>query len=165
MVPQSMHKEMLRKIHANHFGAESNIRMAREVLFWPGMRKSIQDMCDAKPQPRHRGKPWIYGEVIKTDNGRSYTVRTSHGTLIRRNRVQLKLAAAPPTFLLPQAALNPATVATTAYPTLASNPLKRTEVHLQSEQQTLEQSNTTAEVTQEPTLIKTQNPGPSPVVH
>ena len=47
MVPQSMHKEMIRKIHANHFGAESNIRMAREVLFWPGMRKSIQDMCDA----------------------------------------------------------------------------------------------------------------------
>ena len=49
MVPQSMHKlkEMLRKIHANHFGAESNIRMAREVLFWPGMRKYIQDMCDA----------------------------------------------------------------------------------------------------------------------
>ena len=47
IVPQSMHKEMLRKIHANHFGAESNIRMAREVLFWPGMRKSIQDMCDA----------------------------------------------------------------------------------------------------------------------
>ena len=47
MVPQSMRKEMLRKIHANHFGAESNIRMAREVLFWSGMRKAIQDMCDA----------------------------------------------------------------------------------------------------------------------
>ena len=47
MVPQSVHKEMLRKIHANHFGAESNIRMAHKVLFWPGMRKSIQDMCDA----------------------------------------------------------------------------------------------------------------------
>ena len=47
MVPQSMHKELLRKIHANHFGAESNIRMAREVLFWPGMRKSRQNMCDA----------------------------------------------------------------------------------------------------------------------
>ena len=46
-VPQSMHKEMLRKIHANHFGAESNIRMAREVLFWLGMKTSIQDMCDA----------------------------------------------------------------------------------------------------------------------
>ena len=47
LVPQSMQKEMLRKIHANHFGAESNIRMAREVLFWSGMRKSIQDMSDA----------------------------------------------------------------------------------------------------------------------
>ena len=47
MVLQSMHKEMLRKIHANHFAAESNIRMAREVLFSPGMRKSNQDMCDA----------------------------------------------------------------------------------------------------------------------
>ena len=33
LVPQSMHREMFRKIHANHFGAESNIRMAREVLF------------------------------------------------------------------------------------------------------------------------------------
>ena len=32
---------MLQKIHANHFGPESNIRMAREVLFWPGMRKAI----------------------------------------------------------------------------------------------------------------------------
>ena len=47
MVPQSMQKEMLSKIHANHFGADSNIRMAREVLFWQGMRKAIQDTCDA----------------------------------------------------------------------------------------------------------------------
>ena len=46
LVPQSMHSTMLGKIHANHFGAESNIRMAREVLFWPGMRKAISDMCD-----------------------------------------------------------------------------------------------------------------------
>ena len=44
MVLQSMHKEMLRKINANHFGAELNILMAREVLFWPGMRRSIQDV-------------------------------------------------------------------------------------------------------------------------
>ena len=47
MVPQSMHKEMLSKIHANHSGADSNIRMAREVLFWQGMRKAIQATCDA----------------------------------------------------------------------------------------------------------------------
>jgi hypothetical protein len=47
MIPQSMQSEMLQKIHINHFGAESSIRMAREVIFWPGMRKSIQDTCDA----------------------------------------------------------------------------------------------------------------------
>ncbi|KXJ07207.1 Retrovirus-related Pol polyprotein from transposon opus [Exaiptasia diaphana] len=47
LIPQSMHSEMLQRIHVNHYGAESCIRMAREVLFWPGMRKSIQDSCDA----------------------------------------------------------------------------------------------------------------------
>ncbi|XP_046375000.2 uncharacterized protein K02A2.6-like [Haliotis rufescens] len=47
MIPKSMYREMLEKIHLNHFGAESNIRMAREVLFWPGMRNSIHDMCSA----------------------------------------------------------------------------------------------------------------------
>jgi len=47
LVPQSMYSDMLKKIHANHLGAESNIRMAREVLFWPGMRTAIHDMCSA----------------------------------------------------------------------------------------------------------------------
>ena len=47
MIPHSMQAEMLHKIHANHFGPESNIRMAREVLFWPGMRQAIFDMCNS----------------------------------------------------------------------------------------------------------------------
>ena len=46
MIPQSMQAEMLLKIHANHFGPESNVRMAREVLFWPGMRQAVLDMCN-----------------------------------------------------------------------------------------------------------------------
>ena len=32
MRPQSMHKEMFCKFHANHFGAESTVCMALEVL-------------------------------------------------------------------------------------------------------------------------------------
>ena len=40
MIPQSMQAEMLLKIRTNHFGPESNIRMGREVLFWPGMRQA-----------------------------------------------------------------------------------------------------------------------------
>ena len=94
MVPQSMHKEMLRKIHANHFGAESNIRMAREVLFWPGMRKSIQDMCDAcgtcaqygttAPNEPMRSlpiptRPWqiVSQDICELDN-RNYLVTVCH---------------------------------------------------------------------------------------
>lgn len=46
MIPQSMQAEMLLKIHANHFGSESNVRMARDVLFWPGMRQAVFDMCN-----------------------------------------------------------------------------------------------------------------------
>ena len=34
LVPQSMFSTMLGKIHGNHFGAESSICMACEVLFW-----------------------------------------------------------------------------------------------------------------------------------
>ena len=45
-----MRKEILTKIHANHFGAKkwsaNQLRMAREVLFLPGMRKSSKTICD-----------------------------------------------------------------------------------------------------------------------
>ncbi len=49
IVPPSMQAEMLNTLHANHLGTEPNTRMAREVLYWPGMRKGIKDMCDACP--------------------------------------------------------------------------------------------------------------------
>ena len=47
IIPRSMYSDMLHRIHKNHMGPESNIRMAREVLYWPGMRGSIQDMCES----------------------------------------------------------------------------------------------------------------------
>ena len=99
----------------------------------------------AKPPPRHRSKPWIYREVIKKDNGRSYTIRTSHGTTIRRNRVQLKPAAAPPPFYptSDSSQLNPSECG--ILPTPVPNPSKPVDVHPQGEQQTHEQPNTTAE--------------------
>ena len=56
LVPQSMYPDMLRNIHVNHLGAESNLRMAKEVLFWPGMRKAITDMCAACPTCAQYGK-------------------------------------------------------------------------------------------------------------
>ena len=45
LIPNAMQSSMLSKIHANHMGAESNFRMARQVVFWPGMRAAILDMC------------------------------------------------------------------------------------------------------------------------
>ena len=47
LVPQKLIPYMLKRIHSNHMGAESNIRMAREVMYWPGMRAAIHDMCSA----------------------------------------------------------------------------------------------------------------------
>lgn len=41
----SLKQSMLQKIHSNHMGATSYTRMAKDVLFWPGMSKDIQDMC------------------------------------------------------------------------------------------------------------------------
>lgn len=47
MLPQSMRAGMLHNIHANPFGPESNIRIAREVFVWPGMTQTIFDMCNS----------------------------------------------------------------------------------------------------------------------
>ena len=38
---------MLKKIHKSHQGADSSIRRAREVLFWPGMSSSIRQISEA----------------------------------------------------------------------------------------------------------------------
>ena len=94
VVQQSMQSPMLKKIHANHMGGESNIRMARQVLFWPGMRGAIQDTCQACSECERFNKaaptepmlsmpipeqPW---ELISQDtfglNGQDYLVTICH---------------------------------------------------------------------------------------
>ena len=45
VIPTSMYKEMLAKIHASHAGAESNIRMVKDIIYWPGMQSAIKEMC------------------------------------------------------------------------------------------------------------------------
>ena len=49
----------------------------------------------AKPPPRYRGTPWIYGQIICESGSRSYTLKTLRGRELRRNRVQLRPAAPP----------------------------------------------------------------------
>ena len=45
MIRETLKELMLQKIHANHMGAASNTRMAKEILFWPNMTKDITNMC------------------------------------------------------------------------------------------------------------------------
>ena len=45
IIPSSLSPEMLQKLHGSHQGAESTIRRAREVMFWPGMQAAIRDTC------------------------------------------------------------------------------------------------------------------------
>lgn len=44
LVPKSLRKEMLKIVHYNHLGIEKYKNRAREVLFWPGMCKEIEDL-------------------------------------------------------------------------------------------------------------------------
>jgi transposase InsO family protein len=62
VVPPSMQKSMLQKVHCSHLGAESNIRMCKDIIFWPGMQAAIKDACSncgvcAQYAPVHPKEP------------------------------------------------------------------------------------------------------------
>ena len=44
IVPVSLPKEMLQKLHEGHLGRDKCLTTAREVFFWPGMSSQIIDM-------------------------------------------------------------------------------------------------------------------------
>lgn len=43
LVPRSLRKEFLRKIHSGHMGIEATKKFAKEALFWPNMLNEIED--------------------------------------------------------------------------------------------------------------------------
>ena len=48
IIPKSMRKEMLNRIHSSHQGAEACLQKAKEILFWPNMKHEVRDaisMC------------------------------------------------------------------------------------------------------------------------
>ena len=44
IIPNSMRPEMLVRKHSSHLGAESCLRKARDVFYWPNMSNEIRDM-------------------------------------------------------------------------------------------------------------------------
>ena len=43
VIPKRMQSEMIRYVHTSHLGVEKCKRLARDVLFWPGMTSQIED--------------------------------------------------------------------------------------------------------------------------
>ena len=44
VVPQSMREEFKQKLHQSHLGIQGCLRRGREIVFWPGMNRDIEDI-------------------------------------------------------------------------------------------------------------------------
>lgn len=68
IVPISLRAEMLKLLHGAHCGMEKAKARARQVLFWPGITKDIEDMvsrckiCE-RYRPRNIKEPLIHHEI------------------------------------------------------------------------------------------------------
>ncbi|XP_046477016.2 uncharacterized protein [Neodiprion pinetum] len=68
VVPSRMREEVLSKLHYNHMGIEKTKSRARDIVFWPGMNKQIQDtimdcaVCQ-KFQKSHQNETLISNDV------------------------------------------------------------------------------------------------------
>ena len=88
VIPPGMRQEILKKLHVSHLGIVKYKERARDVVFWPGMSKAIDEMiskCDTCQEYRASNpkepmvigqiptKPW---EIVATDlfswNGNDY---------------------------------------------------------------------------------------------
>ena len=94
LIPQSMQKPILQRIHSAHLGAASNVRMCKDLVFWPGFRADIAAMCEScgkcaqhksqnsrspmlsQPIPEY---PWQFvSQDICTFGGNNYLVTVDH---------------------------------------------------------------------------------------
>ncbi|KAL1394795.1 hypothetical protein pipiens_000341, partial [Culex pipiens pipiens] len=46
LIPYSLRQTVLKEIHAGHFSIQSCIRRAKQLVFWPGMSRDIQQFVD-----------------------------------------------------------------------------------------------------------------------
>ncbi|GBO01192.1 hypothetical protein AVEN_223884-1 [Araneus ventricosus] len=49
VVPESMRREILNRLHEGNFGIVKTISMARTCVFWPGISKDIKEMIEKCP--------------------------------------------------------------------------------------------------------------------
>ncbi|KAH9640602.1 hypothetical protein HF086_000546 [Spodoptera exigua] len=70
IVPQSMYKEMLDKIHEGHQGINKCLKLARDSLYWPNMSVDIKNLVEqclicAKFKPANQKEPLQNFEINK----------------------------------------------------------------------------------------------------
>lgn len=70
IVPKSMYKEMLDKIHKGHQGINKCLKLARESLYWPNMSTDIKNIVEqclicAKFKPCNQKEPLQNFEICK----------------------------------------------------------------------------------------------------
>lgn len=68
LIPKSMRKEMLGRIHEGHLGMEKCKNRARVIFFWPGMSSQIEDIVSscsvcAKHRNKQQKEPMISHEI------------------------------------------------------------------------------------------------------
>ena len=47
VIPLAKRNYMLQKAHVAHFGPESNTRLCKDIIFWPGMQSDIRNACQS----------------------------------------------------------------------------------------------------------------------
>lgn len=67
-IPASLHAEMLSRVHVGHMGMEKCKQRARDILFWPGMNKEIENTvkhCTTclEHQPANTKEPMISHKI------------------------------------------------------------------------------------------------------
>ncbi|TRY63816.1 hypothetical protein TCAL_15220 [Tigriopus californicus] len=50
VVPKSLRKEILRRLHSSHQGVTSTLRRSRQLVFWPGITSDIKSTAEACQQ-------------------------------------------------------------------------------------------------------------------
>lgn len=74
VIPDSLQKDIIRRIHFSHLGVESCLRHARECIYWPRMNEQIKtfiqkcDICRALDMKRDQERPYIHMKW-KIDHG------------------------------------------------------------------------------------------------
>ena len=68
LVLQSMREEIKQKLHQSHLGLQGCLRRGREVVYWPGMNKDIEDFISTRSvcksyQADQQKEPMISHEI------------------------------------------------------------------------------------------------------